>query len=141
MIPLLPENPEDIYPEDVKGRTITTKIADDGRGNTIHHHEAIPGMGVCDFCSGPGPFHSHDAGAIVFGTIIDETGRSRTDTSHDPWAACSDCHQDILSDDREALVKRSVENALINHPEVRAHRALIEAEIRRVHSQFFDARK
>jgi hypothetical protein len=110
-------------------RTITTQ---DVLGSKI---EAIPGMGVCDFCTDIPVTFRYPCGLVVYETPVG------THVSSDPWGACSDCHALIEANDRNGLVERSLQTFVARDGEPPAEdRALIVAMLRDVQASFFAAR-
>lgn len=70
-----------------------------------HNLEPIPGMEVCDFCTGTPVAFSYPCGPVVIDTPI-----ARHVTT-DPWGACAECHALIEASDHDAIVERAVERA------------------------------
>jgi hypothetical protein len=77
-------------------RTMTTQ---DVIGTKI---EAIPGMGVCDFCTAVPIEVRYPCGLVV----VELPGGAHA--SSDPWAACADCHALIEAGDRDGLAQRAL---------------------------------
>lgn len=84
-------------------RTMTTA---DPLGAKI---EAIPGMEVCDFCTGTPTIVRYPCGLVVFETPLG------THTSSDPWGACAECAALIEANDREPLVIRALQAFVAEH--------------------------
>lgn len=71
-----------------------------------HNVEPIPGMEVCDFCTGTPVTWSYPCGPVI---IDSPTGRH---VSTDPWGACDECHALIETDQPDMIVARAAHNAL-----------------------------
>lgn len=90
---------------------------------------------ICDFCSAPDPqwryparnFIGYEAGGII-GESIGE------------WAACQECHQLIVLDERARLTERSVVSFIAFQPELVAIRSELETELGTLHGRFFENR-
>lgn len=109
---------------------------DHDTGNADHLPDPIPSegqevVGVCDFCSQPGPrwrypaksFESHS-----YGSISD-------------WAACDTCHQFIEAGNYKALARRAADAMLTTKPLLRVvGRKAVAIDVRKFHLQFKAAR-
>lgn len=78
---------------------------------------------ICDFCSSPNPTWDYEN----YPTKNDDGG----------WAACDECHRLIQANDREALLRRSVQRAPVRHTMPDG----IARSIRIVHATFWNNRK
>lgn len=110
-------------------RTITTT---DVTGSKL---EPIPGMEVCDFCTGTPNVARYPCGLVVFEA---PTG---THVSSDPWGACAECHALIEADDRDGLARRSLRAFTAENPH--ADREAVHAVatmLADVQGRFFAAR-
>jgi hypothetical protein len=109
-----------------------TIVTEDILGSKI---EAIPGMGVCDFCTDIPVVVAYPCGLVVVETPIG------THASSDPWGACADCHAMIEANDRDGLVQRSSANFAREQGATSAEDlAFIARMIRDVQAGFFAAR-
>lgn len=112
-------------------RTMTTQ---DPFGAKI---EAIPGMGVCDFCTATPIAFRFPCGLVV----VDVVELPVTHMSSDPWAACAECHAAIEADDREGLAQRAFLGFVAQEGEPPAAvKAQLLAMFREVQGAFFAAR-
>jgi len=84
---------------------------------------------VCDFCSARGPTWRYPVSSFVAYEVQGVVGESVGD-----WAACDACHALIEADQRDALVRRSLE-MMPHRGEVPPDVAL--AFIRKAHTGFF----
>ena len=88
---------------------------------------------LCDFCSAPDAGWRHPARS--FTTFSGVVGESVGD-----WAACQECHQLIVSDERARLTERSLLTFIAVHPELEAVKTELATEMGILHAQFFDNR-
>lgn len=86
-----------------------TMVTQDVLGSKI---EAIPGMGVCDFCTTTPVAWSYPCGLVILETPVG------THVSNDPWGACTECHDLIEAGDRPGLAERSGTAFLLEHGEL-----------------------
>lgn len=121
--------------EEAKGRTVVTHstLAD---GTEVAEIEAIPGMGVCDFCAEHAPpYHEYNPGPIRI-MVFASDGSSHEDVSEDGWAACAVCERLIEGDDFVGLLDRAVEVFKRKSPAEAALLASDDGELTDLREQF-----
>jgi hypothetical protein len=91
--------------------------------------------GLCDFCSAPDAAWRYPArsfiGYIAGGVVGESVG---------DWAACHECHQLIVSDNRVRLTETSVLTFIARHPELQGFKSELATQMEILHAQFFDNR-
>lgn len=95
---------------------------------------SIPPM--CDFCSGPDVRWSYPARDFI-DLGLASPNRLIVSESVGAWAACDECHRLIEADDREQLLRRSVERF------VELYGLLLpglDEGVRQIQSRFFEHR-
>lgn len=90
---------------------------------------------LCDFCSAPDARWRHPARSFIGYVVPGLIGESVGD-----WAACHDCHQLIISNNRTGLTERSVTTFIALHPELGGVRNELAAEMEKLHANFFENR-
>lgn len=106
-------------------------VGEDGDGRV----EAIPGMGVCDFCTGVPIVASFPCAAVMIATA------DVTHVSRDPWGACQECHDLIDADDRHGLLDRSAASLeAANGPFDEGTRVFMRNTLEGIQEQFFMGR-
>ena len=90
---------------------------------------------LCDFCSAPDAGWRHPARSFIGYVAPGIVGESVGD-----WAACAQCHELIVSNDRAGLVERSLSALLAKQPELTEIRSELAGELARLHVNFFEHR-
>jgi hypothetical protein len=90
---------------------------------------------LCDFCSDPDAAWRHPAQSFIGYVAPGVVGESVGD-----WAACQQCHQLIVSDDRMRLTERSVLTFIAMHPELEAVKTELATQMGILHAHFFENR-
>lgn len=80
-------------------RSVFTPTPGGGPGDV--HHEAIPGMEVCDFCTSAAVAWTFPAGVVDLSDI--------GAYSDDPWDACEECAHFIREGNLSHLVTRGID--------------------------------
>ncbi len=93
----------------------------------------MPEQPICDFCSEPQVRWSYPARDFVDVGLVTPTGILVSE-SVGAWAACEECHRLIEAGDRDALLRRSIQNFIrfygVPLPD-------LGGDIVRIHNQFF----
>ena len=90
---------------------------------------------LCDFCSASDAGWRHPARSFIGYVACGVVGESVGD-----WAACQQCHQLIVSDDRVRLTETSVLTFIARYPELEEFKSELATEMEILHAQFFDNR-
>lgn len=92
----------------------------------------------CDFCSSPDVRYAYPADDFIARTI-EYNGMPIVAGSSGGWAACLPCHQLIGNNDREGLLKHSVDNFYVVYG-TDIPREVITRTIREIQAGFFASR-
>lgn len=105
---------------------------------------ALPGGGVCDFCSSNDPEWEYPAQSFDHQAyIVDEDGVEKAPDeqgSIGSWAACDDCKEFIEAGDLRGLSDRSLDHMPSGPPPAYARESVLEG-LMQLHQMFFDSRK
>ena len=86
----------------------------------------------CDFCSAPEPVWAYPARDFVAYLAMPVVGESVG-----AWAACEECHRLIEAGNREGLAVRSLDELVMQRPEIALAAPELKERLSMLHSLFF----